>query len=79
MSFYRPIDDDDQENRPKPTFESKLEEDQYYWNMKDPRSGRRYDIPMLNSLDGDYYFKYIEFMKVKERSPDTFDKVLNWD
>lgn len=79
MAIFRPIDEDDPENTPKPTFQSKHEEDQYYWNMKDPRTGDRYDIPMLDRMAGDYYSKYIEFMKTKESSPETFEKVLSWD
>jgi len=79
MAIYRPIDEGAPGNTPKPTFQSKHEEDQYYLNMMNPQTGRRYDIPMLDSQAGDYYFKYIEFMKTKERSPETFDKILNWD
>ena len=53
--------------------------DNYYYNMIDPRSGYRYDIPMLMRDDPEYYGKYIDFMQLKERSPDTFEKVLRWD
>lgn len=79
MAIYRPIEEGDPENTPKPTFHSRHEEDQYYYNMKDPRTGHRYDIPMLDRMAGDYYFQYIEFMKTKESSPETFNKVLSWD
>ena len=79
MAIFRPIGEGDPENTPKPTFQSKHEEDQYYYNMKDPRTGDRYDIPMLTRLDSKYYFKYIEYMKIKDESEETFNKVLNWD
>lgn len=60
-------------------FKTKHEENQYYYNIVNPQNGMRYDIPMLNTRDSDYYFKYINFMKMKERSEETFNKVLNWD
>ena len=66
MAIFRPIGEGDPENTPKPTFQSKHEEDQYYYNMKDPRTGHRYDIPMLTRLDGDYYFKHVMAMTKEE-------------
>jgi len=51
----------------------------YYYNMKKPVTGLRYDIPMLNTLAPDYYYKYVNFMKIKEQQPDLFDKILRWD
>ena len=53
--------------------------DHKYYMMMNPVTGRRYDIPMLSSLDPEYYFKYIYYMKINERSPDTFEKILRWD
>lgn len=53
--------------------------DSYYYNMIDPQSGYRYDIPMLTTLDPVYYFKYVRYMKIKEQSSDTFEKILRWD
>lgn len=51
----------------------------YYCNLVNPRNGLRYDIPMLMSNDPMYYIKYIDYMKMKEQSPDTFEKMLRWD
>lgn len=56
-----------------------VKSDAYYFNIINPVSGFRYDIPMLSSTDPKYYYSYIYFMKLKERSPDTFDKILRWD
>ncbi len=53
--------------------------DSYYFHMLDPKSGYRYDIPMLTTMDPVYYFKYVSCMKMKEQSPDTFEKMLRWD
>lgn len=53
--------------------------DSYYFHMLDPRSGYRYDIPMLMSSEPTYFYKYVDYMKLKERSPDTFEKILRWD
>jgi len=54
-------------------------DDSYYYNMLDTRNGLRYDIPMLMTTDPVYYFKYIRYMKLKEQSLDTFEKMLRWD
>lgn len=54
-------------------------DDSYYYNFLDTRNGLRYDIPMLMTTDPVYYFKYIRYMKMKEQSPDTFEKMLRWD
>ena len=61
------------------TFADDVERDQYYYNIMNPDTGRRFDIPMLITTSPSYYYKYIEFMKLRERSPDTFEKVLSWD
>ena len=49
----------------------------YYWHSFTD-DGYRYDIPLLMPTDPRYYFKYIYFMRIKERSPDTFKKIINW-
>jgi len=56
----------------------KQKTDAEYLNMKDPKTGLAYNIPFLNFLDPDYAKKYIEFMKLKEKNPDQFKKILNW-
>lgn len=53
--------------------------DSTYYNTLNPDTGLRYDIPMLSPLDPGYYFKYIYYMKLKERSPETFAKLTNWE
>jgi len=52
--------------------------DSYYWSMVN-NGGYRYDIPMLMTSDPEYYDKYVNSMKMKEQSPDTFEKMLRWD
>ena len=52
--------------------------DEYYFNLIDD-SGFRYSIPLLNTNDQDYYSKYINYMQIMERSPDTFEKIVRWD
>jgi hypothetical protein len=54
-------------------------DDNYYFNMVDAWSGKKYDIPMLYTLDPDYYFKYVYFMKLKEGSPSAFEAAMRWD
>jgi hypothetical protein len=59
--------------------QDKVKENNYYFNILDPDTGERYDIPMLSTMDPEYYWKYIDMMKTKQYSPDTFERVLNWD
>ena len=54
-------------------------DDSYYFNIIDPWRGNKYDIPMLSRLDPTYYFRYVYFMRIRETSPDTFEKMLRWD
>ena len=54
-------------------------DDAYYFNMVDPCNGLKYDIPMLAPTHPEYFFKYVYNMKLKESSPDTFEKMLRWD
>ena len=56
-----------------------VKDDAYYFDMVNPATGERYDIPMLNPSKPGYYFKYIDMMKEKEISPNTFEKILRWD
>jgi hypothetical protein len=65
------------QNKEIPT-ETNISEDAKYFNMINPDTGLKYDIPLLSQTDGDYYFKYVYYMKLKERSPETFNKILNW-
>lgn len=51
----------------------------YYWNILDEDTGFRFDIPMLNSTSGTYFYQYISYMKLRERSEETFNKIMNWD
>jgi hypothetical protein len=53
--------------------------DNDYFNMVDPSTGDRYDIPMLPTTAPDYYFRYVYYMRIKEASPETFEKVMSWD
>jgi len=51
---------------------------QYYLKQKDPITKERYNIPLLSPTDPEYENKYVDYMKLKEISPDIFDKILNW-
>jgi len=55
-----------------------IKSNNWYFNMKD-RDGVRYDIPMLDTTDPEYYWKYISYMKTKVHTPMTFQKIINWD
>jgi hypothetical protein len=49
------------------------------YQMKDPKTGFSYDIPYLKFSDPEYLFKYIDYMKLKEKNPEEFEKILRWD
>lgn len=66
-----------QENA-QPTTDDK-NADAVYYNMVDPETNLRYDIPLVSPLDPSYYFKYVYYMKLKESSPETFKKIMNWE
>lgn len=72
-------EDEDINNKEYEEKESNQNDDSYYFNMVNPDTGKRYDIPMLSPIDPDYYYQYVNYMKIKETSPDTFEKILNWD
>lgn len=50
-----------------------------YWEIKNPDTGYRYDIPHLDKESGTYVWDYIAMMKLKERQPGTFDRIINWE
>jgi hypothetical protein len=55
-----------------------IKNDEYYWNQFTP-AGTRYSIPLLDASKASYKRKYIEYMKLREKKPQTFEKILNWD
>ena len=46
----------------------KIKDDSYYFNIMDPKTGKRYNIPLLEKT-GSYYQDYVHYMKIKETSP----------
>ena len=54
-----------------------IELDRLYATI-DPETGYRYSIPLLLRSDPDYVTKYIEYMRVKEDTPEVFSKIINW-
>ena len=53
--------------------------DNKYFEILNPDTGLRFDIPLLSPLDPDYYYNYIYYMKLRERSPETFNKLIGWE
>lgn len=53
--------------------------DAEYFEMINPETGMRYEIPFLSYSDNDYFYKYVEYMKLKEKNPEQFEKILNWN
>ena len=63
-----------EENIDKPS----KKDDNYYFDILDPKTGLRYNIPLLEKT-GSYYQDYVHYMKIKETSPSTFDKIMSWN
>ena len=59
--------------------ENKGHPDAGYFNELDPKTGFRYDIPMLRRDDPGYYYKYVSYMKTKEQNEETFNKIMMWE
>jgi len=56
-----------------------VNKDDEYFSTVDPNTGKRFDIPMLSTSDPNYFVKYVEYMKIREKNPTRFKKILNWD
>ncbi|MBL7005338.1 MAG: hypothetical protein ISR69_15075 [Gammaproteobacteria bacterium] len=67
------------QNITEPTPEERFAEIKRLFKIVDPETGERYDIPLLSSIDGDYFFKYAYYMEILEDSPETFEQILNWN
>lgn len=50
-----------------------------YFDTFDPETGLRFDIPMVSPNDPDYFYTYIYYMKLRDRAPETFERILNWE
>jgi hypothetical protein len=66
-------------SEPSKSYEEQQEENIRLFNIVDPETGLRYDIPMLKTTAPDYFWQYIHFMKIKEKDPDLFQKILDWE
>ena len=58
---------------------SRVISDAEYFDTINPDTGFKYDIPMLSTSDPDYFFQYVYFMKLKERAPESFERMMNWE
>jgi hypothetical protein len=67
------------ETTPELTADDKFKELQRLFKIVDPRTGMRYDIPLLDRNSASYFFDYSDRMKLKERDPATFERMLRWD
>lgn len=55
-----------------------VKDDAYYLAMKNPKTGERYQIPMLNPTEVGFNAKYIAMMKLKEQDEAEFNRILDW-
>jgi hypothetical protein len=68
-----------EQNSSTVALKEKIEEDHRLFDIVNPDTGKKYDIPLLSSVDPEYYFKYVNFMKLKECSPSAFEAAMRWD
>ena len=59
-------------------MKNNMKNDKKLFNVKNPETGKRYDIPMLSKTDHEYRENYIEAMKLKEEDPEAFVRMLKW-
>lgn len=64
---------------PQQDSESSWEEMQRRFQILNPKTGLRYEIPLLDRNSPDYIVKYAKYMKILERDPKTFDKIIWWN
>lgn len=63
----------------EPASVSKHDEYRRLFNILNPKTGRRYDIPMVDRNKPGYFFEYVDCMKILERDPDTFKRMMEWN
>ena len=61
------------------TVSSTGKTDKEYFNMINEETGNRWNSSMLDQGDPGYFYKNVNYMQLKERSPMTFDKLMQWD
>lgn len=61
------------------TQDTSAKTDAEYFNIIDEETGKRFNIPLLDVNAPGYYHKYINYMQLRERSPETFAKILGWE
>jgi len=53
--------------------------DSEYFDEINPDTGLKYDIPGLSYTDNNYFFEYVRYMKMKEKNPEKFKQIINWN
>ena len=53
-------------------------EDKKLFNIMDPKTKKRYEIPMLSKTSHDYRENYIEAMRLKIEDPQSFERMMDW-
>jgi len=47
--------------------------------IMNPKTGRRFDIPLLDRNSPSYFMSYVDYMKMYEQDPVAFKKILEWN
>jgi len=56
----------------------KMKEDNKLFNIVNPDTKKRYEIPMLNKNDHNYRELYIVAMRLKQEDPESFERMMDW-
>ena len=56
----------------------KMKEEKRLFNIMDPKTKKRFEIPMLSKDSHSYRQDYIEAMRLKEEAPESFARLMEW-
>jgi len=75
------ISESARKHKAKPKFVPNSAEltDNEYFAIVNPKTGLRFDIPMLVGNDPHYYAKYVEYMKLRQKNPEEFNRIMEWN
>ena len=56
----------------------KMKDDNKLFNIKNPQTKKRYEIPMLDKNDHEYRELYIDAMRLLKEDPESFERMMDW-
>lgn len=50
-----------------------------FGGIKNPKNGKRFVIPGVDSTTEDYVYEYAKYMRILVSKPEDFKKIMNWE